>query len=151
MSARLPKFILLAALIFLARRSLTAASGSSVVVVANASITVSAISQDEVREVFLGSRQSLSNGSKVTPVLLKGGPVHEAFLKSYLGKSTEGFRTWWLRYIFTGQGLLPKTLASEADLIDYVSRTEGALGYAAPASVRGNVKCIRVAPDHTGP
>ena len=143
MAHRFPTILRLAALLVLARPVLPGAA-PTVVVVANTSITASTISQDELQEVFLGTRYSLSNGSKVIPVLLKSGPAHEFFLKSYLGKSNEAFRTWWLRYVFTGQGLLPRTFASEADLVDYVARTQGALGYVSPASVRGNVKCLQV-------
>lgn len=120
------------------------------VVVANSSVSVAAIPPDDLREIFLGAKYSLSNGAKVTPVLLKGGPVHDLFLKSYLGKTAEGFRTWWLQIVFTGQGLLPKTFVSEADLVDYVSQTRGAIGYATRANVRGNVKCIPIKPGQSG-
>ena len=142
----LPRLLLVALLILLARQALPGES-TSVVVIANGSISASEIAQDDLREIFLGTKYSLPNGAKVTPVLLKGGPVHESFLKTYLGKSVEGFRTWWLQIVFTGQGLLPKTFVSEAELVDYVSRTRGAVGYATRASVRGNVKCIPVRPE----
>ena len=140
------RFVLVAASILLGRQTLAAAN-DSVVVVANSSVPVASIAPDDLREIFLGTQHSLSNGSKVTPVLLKSGPTHELFLKSYLGKSVEGFRTWWLQIVFTGQGLLPKTFASEADLVAFVGRTKGAIGYVTLASVRGNVKCIPVRPE----
>lgn len=143
----LRRFLLVALLILLARQALPGES-TSIVVIANGSISVSEIAPDDLLEVFLGTKSSLPNGAKVTPVLLKGGPVHESFLKSYLGKSVEGFRTWWLQVVFTGQGLLPKTFVSEADLVAFVGRTKGAIGYATLASVRGNVKCIPVRPEH---
>lgn len=143
----LPKFVLLAASILQARQTLMAAN-DSVVVVANSSVSVESIAPDDLREIFLGTQHSLSDGSKVTPVLLKGGPTHELFLKSYLGKSVEGFRTWWLQVVFTGQGLLPKTFVSETELVDYVGRTRGAVGYATRGSVRGSVKYISVTSEH---
>lgn len=141
--------VLLATLTLVGDGALLAQTGS-IFVVANSSVSVSTIAHDDVREIFLGTQHSLSNGSRVTPVLLSGGPVHESFLKSYLGKSPEAFRTWWLRMVFTGQGLLPKTFASEADLVDYVGRTRGALGYATRASLRGTVKCVAITPEHNG-
>ena len=147
MMITLPRFVLLGASILLARQALVAAN-DSVVVVANSSAPVASIAPDDLRDIFLGTQHSLSNGSKVTPVLLKSGPTHELFLKSYLGKSVEGFRTWWLQLVFTGQGLLPKTFVSEAELVEYVGRTRGAVGYATRASVRGSVKCIPVSSEH---
>lgn len=139
----LPTFLLLAALFFLAPQSLPA-EGPSLVIVANGSASITEIAQDDLREVFLGSKYSLPNGAKVAPVLLKGGPVHDSFVKSYLGKTAEGFRTWWLQIVFTGQGLLPKTFTSEADLVDYVGRTRDAIGYVSRTSIRGNVKSVPV-------
>lgn len=136
---------LLAALIPVARQPLPAQSGSIVVIV-NGAVSVTEITQDDLREIFLGTQHSLSKDSKVTPVILKGGPTHETFLRVYLQKSPEAFRAWWMQYVFTGQGLLPKTFASEADLVDYVGRTKGAVGYATRASVRGNVKSVPVTP-----
>lgn len=128
----------------LGARPTPAGAGDSVVVVANSSVSVATIAPDDLRDIFLGTKYSLANGARVSPVLLKGGPVHELFLKSYLGKTTEGFRTWWLQIVFTGQGLLPKAFESEADLVDYVGRTRGAIGYASRASARGNVKHLPV-------
>lgn len=118
--------------------------------IANSSVSINAIAQDDLREIFLGTQHSLSDGSRVAPVVLSGGAIHELFLKSYLGKSTEAFRTWWLQMVFTGQGLLPKTFASDAALVDYVARTRGAIGYSARANVRGNVKSIHIVSAHGG-
>lgn len=144
MRMTVPRLVLLTAWILPAQQSLLGAN-DLVVVVANNSAVV-AIAPDDLREIFLGTQHSLPNGSRVIPVLLKSGPVHELFLKAYLGKSVEGFRTWWLQIVFTGQGLLPKSFASEADLVDYVGRTPGAIGYAMRASVKMNVKCLPVTP-----
>ena len=144
MRMTLPRLVLLTAGMLPAQHSLLGAN-DLVVVVANSS-AVTAIAPDDLREIFLGTQHSLPNGSRAIPVLLKSGPVHESFLRSYLGKSVEGFRTWWLQIVFTGQGLLPKSFASEADLVDYVGRTQGAIGYVTRGNVRLSVKCIQVAP-----
>jgi hypothetical protein len=145
----LHKFVLVAGLMLLAQQSIRGAD-DSIVIVANSSLSVTAIAPDDLREIFLGTQYSLSNGTKVTAVLLKAGPVHESFLKGYLGKSPEGFRAWWLQMVFTGQRLMPKTFESEADLVNYVARNRGAIGYATRASVRGNVKCVAVTDSRSG-
>ena len=139
--------VLLATLALVAQRSLLAQS-DSIVVVANASVSATSIAEDDLREIFLGTVHSFPDGSKVTPVVLTGGPIHEWFLKSYLGKSAAAFHTWWLQHVFTGQGLLLKAFPSEAALVDYVARTRGAIGYATRANVRGNVKSLEVTRNH---
>jgi hypothetical protein len=61
-------------------------------------------------------------------VILKGGPVHEVFLKKHVGVPPEEFRAQWRKAVFTGQGTMPKTFDSEAALLEYVASTPGALG-----------------------
>ena len=68
--------------------SVSALAGN-VRVIANPSIKAEGLSASEIKSVFLGERNSLRDGTHVEPVLSKGGPAHEAFLKEYLGKSDD--------------------------------------------------------------
>jgi hypothetical protein len=61
---------------------------------------------------------------------LKGGAVHEVFLKNHVGERPEDFRAQWRKAVFTGQGAMPKVCDSESALIEYVAATPGAIGYA---------------------
>jgi ABC-type phosphate transport system substrate-binding protein len=98
-------------------------------IIANKSVKASEISIAEIRDVFNGDKTSLSDGSHVVPVTLKAGPVHEAFLKKFVGKGDAAFRAAWRSLVFSGQGTMPKTFDSDAALIEYVAATPGAIGY----------------------
>ena len=104
------------------------AFASDVKIVANPSIRADSITPAELRSVFLQDRRSL-DGSHVEPVLATGGAAHEAFLRQYVGKSDDGLRTYYHTLVFTGTGAMPKFLDSDAEIINYVSRTKGAIGY----------------------
>jgi hypothetical protein len=56
-------------------------------VIANRSLTTDTISSAELKSIFLEETRSLDNGSHAEPVLEKGGTVHEAFLRQYIGKA----------------------------------------------------------------
>ena len=105
------------------------AKAQDMVIVANKSVKSSDVSSDELKDVFSGDKSSLKDGSHVTPVTLKGGPVHEAFLKKFVGKNDGAFRAAWRSLVFTGQGSMPKTFDTEAALLEYVAATPGAIGY----------------------
>jgi ABC-type phosphate transport system substrate-binding protein len=120
------------------------AANEELVVVVHASGNARAISVEDLRDIFLGERHKLPDGPAVSPVFLRNGPTHEAFLKAYVGKSDGAFRAGWMRLVFTGKGTLPRTFESEADLLDYVSVTPGAIGYARSAGSRPNVKVLSV-------
>jgi ABC-type phosphate transport system substrate-binding protein len=62
-------------------------------------------------------------------VLEKGGPIHDAFLRQYLGKTDAALNIYYRSLVFTGKAFMPKTLDSDADVAAYVAKTKGAIGY----------------------
>lgn len=105
------------------------ARAADVKIIANASVKAAAVSPEEIRSVFLVTKTSLSDGSHVEPVLLKGGPAHDAFVRQYLGKTDAALENYYRSLVFTGRGLMPTALASDQVVIQYVAKTKGAVGY----------------------
>jgi hypothetical protein len=124
--------------------SVTAALAGDVKMIANSSVGVSAVSADEIKAVFLATKSSLSDGSHVEPVLEKDGPAHEAFLKEFVGKTDAAFETYYRSLVFTGKASMPKTTASDADMVAYVAKTKGAIGYVSASAVTAGVKTLEV-------
>ncbi len=121
-----------------------AASAADIKVIANSSVGATSVSADELKGVFLATKSSLSDGSHVEPVLLKGGAVHEAFLKDYVGKSDSALETYYRSLVFTGKGSMPKAFATEAEVVAYVEKTKGAIGYVASATSTTSAKVLGV-------
>jgi hypothetical protein len=122
--------------------SWSAASAQDVVLVANRGVQISEISNADLRAIFMGTRTRFADGSHAVPVTLKGGPVHEVFLKNHLGEGPEEFRSQWRKVVFTGQGAMPKAFDSESALIEYVAATPGAVGYVSRISPQNRVKLL---------
>jgi ABC-type phosphate transport system substrate-binding protein len=122
----------------------SAAKAQEAVVVANSGVKATEVSSDDLRDVFTGAKSSLKDGSRVTPVTLKGGAEHEAFLKKYVGKSDSAFRAGWRSLVFTGQASMPKTFDTDAALLDYVAATPGAIGYVSKDAATDKVKTLAV-------
>ena len=101
------------------------------------------ISADEFKGVFLSTKTSLSDGSHVVPVLEKGGPAHEAFLKE-LGKSDSALETYYRSLVFTGKASMPKTLGADAEVVAYVAKTKGAIGYVGADAATDGVKTLEM-------
>ena len=119
-------------------------SAADIKVIANPSVGASAVSAGELKGVFLITKTSLGDGSHVEPVLEKGGPVHEAFVKEYLGKTDSALQTYYRSLVFTGKGSMPKTLASDAEVAAYVAKTKGAIGYVSAGASAAGVKTLEV-------
>jgi len=120
------------------------AFAADVKIIANPSVGASSISVDELKGVFLATKNSLSDGSHVEPVLEKDGPAHEAFLKEYIGKTDSAFETYFRSLVFTGKASMPKTAASDADMVAYVAKTKGAIGYVSAGAATAGVKTLEV-------
>ena len=109
--------------------SAVTAWAADIKVIANPSVGTSSVSAEELKGVFLATKTSLSDGSHVEPVLEKGGAVHEAFVKEYLGKTDAALQTYYRSLVFTGKASMPKTLATDDEVAAYVAKTKGAIGY----------------------
>jgi len=120
------------------------ANAQDVVVIVNNGVKAAGASNDDIRGVFTGEKSSLGDGSHVTPVTLKTGAAHEAFLKAYVGKGDAAYRTGWRSLVFTGQGAMPKTFDSESALVDYVAATPGAIGYVGKGTDHDKVKTLSI-------
>jgi len=77
-------------------------------------------------------------------VLLKQGAVNDDFLDLYIGKSDTAFRASWRSILFSGQGIMPRTMASDAAVVEYVANTIGAIGYIRNTSPHEGVKILAV-------
>ena len=114
------------------------------IIIVNPSVKATDVSKGDLKDVFTGAASSLKDGSHVTPVLLKEGPAHEEFLTAYVGKNDTAFRAGWRSLVFSGQASMPKSLESEAAMVDYVAHTPGAIGYVAKSSPHEGVKVLAV-------
>jgi ABC-type phosphate transport system substrate-binding protein len=134
-------FSIVAAIGFVASQPALAAD---IKIIANSSVGASSVSSDELKGVFLATKSSLSDGSHVEPVLEKEGPAHEAFLKEFIGKTDSAFETYYRSLVFTGKASMPKTTASDADMVAYVAKTKGAIGYVSAGAATAGVKTLEV-------
>ena len=83
-------------------------------------------------------------GGHVVPVLAKSGAAHEAFLRDCLGKSDAALSTYYRSLVFTGKGAMPKAFASDAELVEYVAKTKGAVGYVSAGTAASGVKTLEL-------
>ncbi len=133
-------------LLFVALGSLVLAAQAQaqVIVIANSSVKATEVSKSDLRDVFTGNATSLPDGSRVVPILLKAGTIHEEFLQVYIGKNDTAYRAGWRSLVFSGQASMPKSLDGDAAVVEFVAHNPGALGYISKASPHEGVKVLVV-------
>jgi len=120
------------------------ADGEQVLVIVNNSVSQADISAKDLGSIFLGKKNSWDGGQKAVPVTLESGAAHEAFLKLYVKKNGSQFSTFWKQAVFTGQGIPPKSVSSEEEVVKFVSENPGAVGYILPSTPHDGVKILAV-------
>jgi hypothetical protein len=120
-----------------------AGAAADCMIIANPALPAASISVENLREVFLAT-QTFVGSSHVEPVLAKAGAAHEAFLKKYLGKSDASLKAYYKTLVFTGRGSIPRAFASDTEVMEYVARTKGAIGYVSAGTRITGVKTLEV-------
>ncbi len=126
-------------------------SAADIKVIANGSVKADVISANDVKSIFLEECNSLKDGTHVEPVLEKDGPAHEAFLHEYLGGTDDDLQNYYRALVFSGRGSMPKQLGSDAEVVVYVARTKGAIGYVSAETIAEDVKTLTIVRSGNGP
>lgn len=116
------------------------AADAEVLVIANASVP--SLDAATVYRLYTG-RAIEVGGNPVTVVNAEpGSALRERFLNRYLQQDDEKYRAYWTVRRHIGKGVPPKEIKSAAELIDYVQRTPGAIGYIEASELRPGVKVV---------
>src|ERR1700722_119649 len=115
---------------------------AEVKVIANRSVKADVISAGDLKRVFLEERIALGDGTHVEAVLEKDGPVHEAFLRECLGGTDDDLQNYYRALVFSGRGSMPKELGSDEEVVAYVEKTRGAIGYVSARTNTAGVKTL---------
>ena len=111
-----------------------AAADDGIVVIANAPLR--GVDLDTLRRIYSGRIVEL-DGQPLRPVNLpSGAALRQRFLARLLQQDDEAYTAYWTVRRYIGQGVPPRELRSSAEVVDYVSRTPGAVGYVEPADLR---------------
>ncbi|MDQ7015020.1 MAG: hypothetical protein Q9N68_01455 [Gammaproteobacteria bacterium] len=85
-----------------------------------------------------------SNHEITVFVLADENPLHAQFCKTTLNVFPHQLRRAWDRLVFSGTGQAPIRLSSEAEMLQRVANTPGAIGYLSKDKVDGRVHVLRI-------
>ncbi len=122
----------------------TGAAYADVLVIANKDVKDTTIAKADLKEIFLGKKVQWTDNTKIRFVTLKESAPHETFVKAYINKSVKQYSNYWRKMVFTGKGKIPKSFATSAEMMEYVSGTSGAIGYIGSGTKPANVNTINV-------
>jgi len=109
------------------------AHAADVVVISHPGTSITA---GDVSDIFLGEKQ-FAGGTKLVPV--DNASLQDSFLSKYLDMAKSKYSSAWTKKSFR-DGLTPPAMKSgDAEVIDFVKRNPGAVGYVSSAPSGVNV------------
>lgn len=137
------KIILLLCLIAFAGISKIHAQSFKVVV--NNDNATTSLTNKEVSDLFLKKKSKWTTGATAMPVdLSSGSAVREKFSQQVHGKNTAAIRNFWQQAAFSGTATAPAEKASDTEVIEYIKKNPGAIGYVSPSASTQGVKTITI-------
>lgn len=125
-----------------------AQENSEFMVIVNASNPIREMSRKEVSRIFLKKQEEWPNGFAITVVDQRPeAPARQAFSRVVLQKEPPAVEAYWSKLIFSGMGIPPIKLASSAEVVSFVGKNVGSIGYvSSDTKLDGAVKRLGVTP-----
>jgi len=126
----IPKTLLFISMVFsgAAFLNVSPALAGDVMIVCNSNVPED-LSSQEIRDIYLGNKTMWPSGKTVFFVTLDDSDIHAEFLDMYVHKTPAQINKYWKTKIYTGRGKPPMEFDDPQKLMDYVSKTDGAIGY----------------------
>jgi ABC-type phosphate transport system substrate-binding protein len=104
-----------------------------------------ALSREFLANVFLRNVRDWDGGVGILPVdLPPSSSAREEFSRRILLRSVSAVRSYWQQRIFTGRGVPPPELDSDAAVVRYVTSNRGAVGYVSKSAELDSARVVTV-------
>ena len=128
----MPRILLIAFVLLLGtpRSSAVVNAEPTFVVIVNGKNGARALDRKTLTDMFLKKRTLWGDDAAIQPVdQARNAQVRKQFSEQVLGRTVSAVRTYWNRLVFSGRGVPPPELATDDDVVKYVAKNRGAIGY----------------------
>jgi ABC-type phosphate transport system substrate-binding protein len=113
------------------------------VAIVNPKNPVGALSKDELADIYLGNAKNFPGGSSAVPLdLPESASARLDFHKAITGKNETQFKAYWAKMVFSGRGVPPKEVPSDAEIKSMVAGNPNMIGYIDKSAVDSSVKVV---------
>lgn len=103
------------------------------------------LTEKDVQRIFLGKEKKFPDGSETLPVnQVADNSLRKSFDEDVLGRNSSQVSAYWSKLVFTGKGIPPKEVSTDAEVIDLVSKNPSVIGYIDSSSVTDSVKVVNL-------
>lgn len=101
------------------------------------------ITKDDIQKLYLAKTKTFPGGKNAIPLdRSEGSPVRVEFINKVIDKDEAQMKSYWSRLIFTGKGVPPKVVETDAEVKEMVARNPDTIGFIDAGAVDGTVKVV---------
>jgi ABC-type phosphate transport system substrate-binding protein len=116
---------------------------ADVVVVVSARSPITALSKNQLIDIFLGKVSRYPDGTEAMPVdQVEGSGPRDEFYAKTADKSAAQIKAYWSKIIFTGRGQPPPTVSNSVEMKKWIQKNPAAIGYIDRALVDDTVRVL---------
>jgi ABC-type phosphate transport system substrate-binding protein len=116
---------------------------AEVVAVVSSTSPVTALSKNQVVDIFLGRASRFPDGEQAVPIdQTEGSAARDEFYAKFAGKSAPQIKAHWAKIIFTGRGRPPDEVSNSVEMKQRVIKNPNVIGYIEKDMVDGSVRVL---------
>lgn len=143
MNDKIMEKIMILRLVLLLTSLIAFNANAGVAVVVNKASPVNQLEQQKIAKIFKGQLLQYDNGTRIEVITQKkANPITGQFYEQVVKASTRQVMAKWAKLVFTGKASNPKEAANDAQMIEWVSASSGAIGFVDEKSVNDKVKVV---------
>jgi len=119
-------------------------ANSEVIIIVNKNVGLDTVTPSTISNIYFGNMTKWPDGQSIHVVMLKKGKTHEAFVNKIIQSTPSKLKSYWKKVVFTGVGTRPKIFKKENDLVNYISETNGTIGYIDNSISHDTVKVVQI-------
>jgi ABC-type phosphate transport system substrate-binding protein len=114
-------------------------------VIVNPRNAVTDVERRFVEDAFLKKITSWPNDEVIRPAdLATDSPVRRAFTREILNRSVEAVKVYWQQRIFSGRDVPPPEFSRDEEVVQFVQKHAGGIGYVSGTASIGDCKVVAV-------
>ncbi|MBT3784296.1 hypothetical protein HOF92_04910 [bacterium] len=117
---------------------------ANVFVIVHANSPLVEIHRNELKRIYMNRRDQWKHGGAIQKAVLRGGDTHKELCRTILRQEPKRFERYWVRLVFTGQGIAPVSLKSDSEMLKYVSENKNSLGYVSAIPQTPGIKVLKI-------
>ena len=125
--------------------ALAQAQPAGFVVIVNPAHAIGSADRKFLSDVFLKKITRWPDDTAIAPVdLSPRAEVRARFSEDVLQRSVAAVRNYWRQNVFSGRDVPPPEFETDSDIVAYVSRNPGAIGYVSAAANVSGARVVQI-------